>query len=341
MVEDGGHSGGCLIEVYTRSGICPLSLGVLREDDPVAYKRAYRKEYARRNKEALRRKAAEKYAETNRERKAQRLEERERKKEEAQRLKEGAQRLKEVRKAAREFVRELDAPERARRRRIRVREYARRRRLEGKALHRDKRARPAAWANQAAMAKVFLEARRLTKITGEEHHVDHIYPLLSPLVCGLHTEANLRAVPSRINLEKGNSLPGCCAEELWDPLSSDVYYDGDLYTQNQRKELEEAARKEAARLEAKRAAEERRQQRKQGKAAAPPAEKKRRGRKPMTAEAAASRPDVQALLSGESVRSVVRTYGVNGVNVVRYARLVDPNYKSPFHKHGRPQGART
>jgi len=317
--------------VYAPSGICPLSLGVLREDDPVAYLKAYRKEYARRNKEKLRQKAAEKYAEDNREAKARRLVERERKKAEAQRL-------KEVRAAAVAFVRELEAPERDRRRRIKRREASKRRWLEGRRLLRDKRTTPTAWANQIAMAKLFMEARRLTEVTGEEHHVDHIYPLVSPLVCGLHTEANLRAIPSRINLEKSNSLPGCCAEELWDPLNSEVYYDGDLYTQNQRRAIEEAARRAQEKLEAARRAEARRQAARQTKKAPRTAEKKRRGRKPMSAEKAAARPDVQALLRGESVRSVVRDYGVNAVDVVRYARLVDPDYKSPFHKHGRPQG---
>lgn len=47
-------------------------------------------------------------------------------------------------------------------------------------------------------------SRLRTKLTGVKHHVDHIAPLVSKLVCGLHCVANLRIVEAHINSKKGN-----------------------------------------------------------------------------------------------------------------------------------------
>ncbi len=53
---------------------------------------------------------------------------------------------------------------------------------------------------------VYHEARRLTELTGILHEVDHIDPLVSDLVCGLHVPWNLRAIPAFQNRSKGNKL---------------------------------------------------------------------------------------------------------------------------------------
>jgi len=55
------------------------------------------------------------------------------------------------------------------------------------------------WADEGAIRKIYEEAAK------KRWHVDHIVPLRSPLVCGLHCEANLRVVPPEVNLRKGNS----------------------------------------------------------------------------------------------------------------------------------------
>lgn len=66
-----------------------------------------------------------------------------------------------------------------------------------------KKALPA-WANLEAIKKIYQEAVRLTKITGIPHEVDHIYPLQSKYLCGLHVETNLQILTKQQNLTKGN-----------------------------------------------------------------------------------------------------------------------------------------
>lgn len=65
-----------------------------------------------------------------------------------------------------------------------------------------KQATPA-WADIEAIREYYRAARAFRKY-GYDFHVDHIVPLKSPLVSGLHTEANLRLLPGAENLSKHN-----------------------------------------------------------------------------------------------------------------------------------------
>lgn len=57
-----------------------------------------------------------------------------------------------------------------------------------------------------AIRKLYLEAIRLTKLTGVRYVVDHDYPLHGDTICGLHVLANLRIMTQEENLRKSNKL---------------------------------------------------------------------------------------------------------------------------------------
>lgn len=54
--------------------------------------------------------------------------------------------------------------------------------------------------------EVYASAKIISEETGEKHHVDHIVPLVSKYVCGLHVPWNLRVIPALENLRKGASF---------------------------------------------------------------------------------------------------------------------------------------
>jgi hypothetical protein len=62
------------------------------------------------------------------------------------------------------------------------------------------------WANREAIKQIYKEAQRLTRETGIPHHVDHIYPLISEYVSGLHVEDNLQILQATENLKKSNKV---------------------------------------------------------------------------------------------------------------------------------------
>lgn len=65
------------------------------------------------------------------------------------------------------------------------------------------------WANQFFIEEIYDLARRRTEATGIKWHVDHVVPLRSKVVCGLHVETNLQVIPADVNYRKGNRVwPG-------------------------------------------------------------------------------------------------------------------------------------
>lgn len=67
-----------------------------------------------------------------------------------------------------------------------------------------KRGATPSWANQFFIEEIYELAALRTRYLGVKHVVDHIVPLIHPLVSGLHVEANLRVVSNVENARKGN-----------------------------------------------------------------------------------------------------------------------------------------
>lgn len=60
------------------------------------------------------------------------------------------------------------------------------------------------WFDKKAVRELHAEAVRLESITGIAFHVDHIVPIKSDLVCGLHWHGNMQLLPASANQSKSN-----------------------------------------------------------------------------------------------------------------------------------------
>lgn len=55
------------------------------------------------------------------------------------------------------------------------------------------------WANKKILQQIYISCP-------EGYHVDHIIPLIHPLICGLHVESNLQYLTKSENSSKGNTF---------------------------------------------------------------------------------------------------------------------------------------
>jgi len=99
--------------------------------------------------------------------------------------KENPERIKQIRRAYRDRHPEITGVENAIRRAI-------------------KRNARVGWADKNAIRQIYRLAKSKETETGVPHHVDHIVPLKSKLVCGLHVEANLQVLTAFENISKHN-----------------------------------------------------------------------------------------------------------------------------------------
>lgn len=87
------------------------------------------------------------------------------------------------------------------------------------------------WADIEQIKKIYSECKRVQDVTGVRMHVDHIVPLQSKLVCGLHCEANLRIIPGAENEGKRNFW--------WPDMPQQAVAQGQLFAPEQPKQIQE------------------------------------------------------------------------------------------------------
>lgn len=71
------------------------------------------------------------------------------------------------------------------------------------------------WNNEFYMREAYRLAALRTKMLGFEWNVDHVVPLKSKIVCGLHVHNNLQVIPFLENMTKGNRVWPDMPEQVW------------------------------------------------------------------------------------------------------------------------------
>lgn len=62
------------------------------------------------------------------------------------------------------------------------------------------------WASLDKIREFYINAKLISEFEGSPYEVDHIVPLKSELVCGLHCESNLQILPKLENIIKSNNF---------------------------------------------------------------------------------------------------------------------------------------